>query len=413
MGFRKSISNMFRGNRSKSATELTDSMKTWLQFLGVSDIDKSVLSEATYFACLKILSESVGKLPLKLIQTIPNQGSREAYEDPLYHVLRVRPNKFMTASTFWSTVEINRSHYGNSYCLITGAGTTLQLWILPSNQVRVYYDDQLIMSDVPDIWYIYDVGGKRYKFGSEQILHFKTATTFDGIVGLSVQDQLASSIRGNISAQKVVNDSYENGMSARNVVTYTSELNDDQEAKLLAKIEKYATGKANVKTLIPLPQGIDIKDLKQNNLADSQFLEIKQYTASQICAAFGIKPYQVNDLSKSSYSSAEAQNLAFYTDTLLYILKQYEEEIEYKLLSDKQMAQGFKPKFNVNSVLRADSKSQMEYLVSAVSNFVLTPNEARDYLDLPHKDGGDQLIGNGSTIPLVSVGAQYGQGGTE
>jgi HK97 family phage portal protein len=269
------------------------------------------------------------------------------------------------------------------------------------------------MSDVPDIWYIYDVGGKRYKFGSEQILHFKTATTFDGIVGLSVQDQLASSIRGNISAQKVVNDSYENGMSARNVVTYTSELNDDQESKLLAKIEKYATGKANVKTLIPLPQGIDIKDLKQNNLADSQFLEIKQYTASQICAAFGIKPYQVNDLSKSSYSSAEAQNLAFYTDTLLYILKQYEEEIEYKLLSDKQMAQGYKPKFNVNSVLRADSKSQMEYLVSAVSNFVLTPNEARDYLDLPHKDGGDQLIGNGSTIPLVSVGAQYGQGGTE
>ncbi|MCH3961262.1 MAG: phage portal protein [Solobacterium sp.] len=365
------------------------------------------MSEATYFACLKILSESVGKLPLKLIQNIPGQGSREAYEDPLYRVLKTRPNPYMTASTFWSTVEINRSHYGNAYCLITGAGKTMQLWILPSQQVQIYYDDQKLLSNVPDIWYIYNVGGKRYKFGSEQILHFKTATTFDGIVGLSVQEQLASSIKGNINAQKVVNDSYENGMSAHNVVTYTSDLSDEQERLMLSKIEKYATGRASVKTLIPLPQGVSIQALAQNKLADSQFLEIKEYTASQICAAFGIKPYQVNDLSKSSYSSVEAQNLAFYTDTLLYILKQYEEEIEYKLITSEQMANGFRPKFNVNSVLRADSKSQMEYLVSAVGSFVLTPNEARDYLDLPHKDGGDQLIGNGATIPLASVGSQY------
>jgi hypothetical protein len=37
----------------------------------------------------------------------------------------------------------------------------------------------------------------------------------------------------------------------------------------------------------------------------------------------------------------------------------------------------------------------------------MSPNEARERLDLPSKEGGDQLIGNGSTIPITAVGAQW------
>ena len=38
-------------------------------FLGIDkSMDKDARSEATYFACLKILSEAVGKLPLKLLR---------------------------------------------------------------------------------------------------------------------------------------------------------------------------------------------------------------------------------------------------------------------------------------------------------------------------------------------------------
>ena len=37
----------------------------------------------------------------------------------------------------------------------------------------------------------------------------------------------------------------------------------------------------------------------------------------------------------------------------------------------------------------------------------MSPNEARERLDLPAKEGGDQLIGNGSTIPITEVGAQW------
>jgi hypothetical protein len=49
----------------------------------------------------------------------------------------------------------------------------------------------------------------------------------------------------------------------------------------------------------------------------------------------------------------------------------------------------------------------MNNLRSGVSNFIFTPNEAREQLDLPPKDGGDRLIGNGTTIPIEMVGQQY------
>ena len=147
-----------------------------------------------------------------------------------------------------------------------------------------------------------------------------------------------------------------------------------------------------------------LSDLK---LADSQFLELRQYSALQIASAFGVKPYQVGDYTKSSYASAEAQQLSFLVDTLLFIVKQYEEELTYKLLTDAEVANGYHIKFNVAVMLRADQKTQIETLSTAVSNFLMSPNEARERLDLPSKEGGDQLIGNGSTIPITAIGAQW------
>jgi hypothetical protein len=37
----------------------------------------------------------------------------------------------------------------------------------------------------------------------------------------------------------------------------------------------------------------------------------------------------------------------------------------------------------------------------------MTPNEARSKLDLEHKPGGDELLGNGASIPVQLTGSQY------
>lgn len=384
-------------------------MNNLLRFLGISDVSNDELSEATYFACLKVLSESIGKLPLKLMQHQPDNGVISRRDHPLYYVLRERPNRYMTATTFWSTIEYNRNHYGNAYALIDGYGERLQLWVLPSEQVEIWYDDQKIWGDLPDIYYLYLHGGRVYRFGSEQILHFKSSNTFDGITGISVREQLKQTIKSGNKAQQLLNRLLQNGFTAKAVLQYTGSLSDENVKLFVKGIEDYAKGEfkdAGIESIIPIPLGSTLTPLNVN-LSDSQFVELKQYTALQIASAFGIKPNQIGDYTKSSYASAEAQNLAFYTDTLLYIIKQYEEEITYKLLTAQEIASGMYAKFNVAVILRADLKTQIDTLSTAVNSFIYTPNEARAMLDLVAKEGGDELLGNGASIPVRFAGRQY------
>lgn len=409
MGIMDKIKGAFVESNSVNIKTSEMTMDKLVDFLNLEGTNKDALSEATYFACMKVLSEGVGKLPLKLQQATDKHGMEQARSHPLYSVLGTRPNPYMSATTFWSTMEFNRNHYGNGYALISGYGTKTQLWILPSDKVTIWYDNAKLLGDIPDVYYIYDVGGKRYKFASEQILHFKTSNTFDGVSGISVRNQLSMTIEGNAKAQNLVNQMYDSGFTAKAVLQYTGSLSDENVKKFVKGIENYSRGKLDsegIENIIPIPLGATLTPLNIK-LADNQFIEVKQYSALQIASAFGIKPYQIGDYTKSSYASAEAQQLSFYVDTLLYIIKQYEEELTYKMLSDKEVADGYHFKFNIAVMLRADHKTQIETLSKAVNSFIYTPNEARNLLDKEDVDGGDQLLGNGASIPIQYAGLQY------
>lgn len=402
----KAAVDVFFNKSDRETVELNNLYK----FLGIDpNADEDVLSEATYFSCLKILSEAIGKMPLKLLRYNEKNGVVTMRKHYLYKILHDRPNPYMTATSFWSTVEYNRNHWGNAYVWIQGAGKNMKLWILPSESVEVWYDDKKILADQPDIYYLYSAGGKVYKFGSEEILHFKSSNSLDGILGISVQDQLKATIGGSVKSQKMVNKMYESGFTAKAVLSYTGSLSDENVKTFVDNIKSYAKGEVRddgVADIIPIPLGSTLTPLNVK-LADNQFIEVKQYTSGQIAAAFGIKPYQYNDLTKSSYASAEAQQLSFYVDTLLYIIKQYEEELSYKLLTDREVSQGYHFKFNVAVILRADLATQIDTLSKGVANFIYTPNEARAMLDLEAKEGGDQLLGNGASIPVNLIGSQY------
>lgn len=396
--------------RGKSAGTQDVALRELLDFLGIDHKGSSqAMSEAVYFACLKVLSESIGKLPLKIQQYTPEHGIRVAREHPYYRMVNERPNRYMTASIFWSTMELCRNHYGNAYAWIdTRDPLQPHLWPLDPARVKVYYDSACRLDEVADVYYQVQTPNGFLTLGSEEVLHFKSHNTLDGLVGVSVREQLASTIQGNAKAQAYVNKLYDSGMTSKAVLQYTGGLDDAKVNVLKKGMEDYMKGdlKKGLENIIPVPLGMSLTPLNLK-LADSQFLEIKQATALQIASAFGVKPYQVGDYTKSSYASAEAQQLSFLVDTLLFIVKQYEEEIGYKLLSDAEEANGYHAKFNTAVILRADQQTQINTLSTAVSSFLMTPNEARERLDLPSKPGGDQLLGNGASIPVQYTGAQY------
>jgi HK97 family phage portal protein len=395
----------FRGKSTKQDATL----ETLLETLGV-DTRHPALAEATYYACIKVLSEGVAKLPIRVQQYTDKGGVRVAREHPLYRVLHDRPNPYMTASVFWSLAEQMRDDRGNAYAYIDYTDPEKpKLWPMDPTSVRVYYDNARLLKDQPDLYYQYSTPQGVITLGSEEVLHFKSFQTKDGLVGVSVKEQLANTIQGNIKAQKMLNRMTDSGMTAKSVLQYTGSLNDASVQLLKEQIERYMAGEINEKdgkNVIPIPVGFSLTPLNLK-LADSQFLELRQFSALQIASAFGVKPYQVGDYTKSSYASAEAQQLSFLVDTLLYIVKHYEEEIEAKLLTDKEVAEGYHVKFDTSVLLRTEFKTLIETLAQAVQSFLMTPNEARTRLDLPAVEGGDRLLGNGAAIPVELAGSQY------
>lgn len=402
----------------KARDETTQQTVTLNALLDMLNIDGRAagnkLSEITYFTCIKVLSETLGKLPLKLLRITPEGGVEEAYEHPLYDIMRYRPNPLTTSTSFWSDSEMARNHTGNSYNAIVGSGRNTVIYHLPTEDVETWMDDKKILSPKQSLWYIYNdkKSAKTFKLHSDSVLHFRTGLSDDGINGLAVQDILKVSLDSGLRAQELENKAFKNGFTAKAVVQYTGQMNPQLEKTFAKGLSEFTMGRVEDTNVIPIPLGASITPLNIK-FTDAQFIEIKRYSALQIAAAFGIKPQQINDYEKSSYASAEAQQLAFYVDTLLYILKMYEEELSYKLLSADERAAGLRFKFNVSVILRADLKTQIESLAKAVQNGIYKPNEARGLLDMPKDPDGDRLLCNGNMIPVGMAGTQWNNGGGE
>lgn len=392
-----------------------------LEWLGIQKTSKSELSEVTYFTCLKMLAETVAKLPIKFYQSTP-EGKIRAEPNDTCDLLQVRPNPNMTPSTFWTAVENNRNHYGNAFVYIHeewhlkryGGYITKELWPMPSLSVSMLIDDAGLFGGKGKMYYSYadKYSGEQYVFPQEKVLHFKTSYSFDGITGEPVRRILKTTLDGGLESQNFMTNLYQNGLTASMVMYYTGDIDDKRQEALAKKFISQSSGAKAAGKAIPLPVGIKVEPLNIK-LSDAQFFELKKYSALQIAGAFGIKPNQINNYEKSSYSNSEMQNLSFLVETMAYILKQYEEEINAKLLTRKERQEGYHFKFNEKAILRTDSKTQMTTLASAIQNGLYTPNEAREFLDKRSLPGGDTAIVNGNFIPLEKVGEQWEKGGNQ
>lgn len=388
-----------------------------LEWLGITpNASKKAMAEATYYTCIKMMSETMGKIPLKYYQET-EKGKIRAEPDDMTYLLTVRPNEIMTPTTLWSTVEFNCQHYGNGYVWMRGAFIPKKyggeykvkdLWPLQTQYTTVLMDDVGVFGGAGKLYYQYNdpKTGKQYLFRSSEVMHFKTWHSADGVMGKSVRDILHDTIDGENESQRFTNNLYRQGLTASMAMQYVGDLSDDKQRALAKKFADKLSGPKNAGKIIPIPAGLQLTPLKMN-LTDAQFFELRKYSALQIAAAFGIKPNQINDYEKSSYANSETQQLAFLVDTMLYRLKMYEEEINAKALTPRQVKEGFFYKHNEKVILRTDSKTQMDNLAKAVNNGIYMPNEAREYLDMPQAEGGDVLVMNGNYIPITQVGQQY------
>lgn len=402
-------------------TEKTIRMSEIMElFSGKAYNEISDLGEITYFTCLKTLSESVGKMPVYLL----DKDKRRITNHYISYLLQVAPNTIQTPVQLFTYFEFCRNHYGNAYGYLeyirnrsnkdNRDGTVEKIIPLDPRRVQIWIDDVgTFFSRGYRYFYSDERTGKSYWFEPEEILHFKSwLTEENGYAGKSVREILSSSFSGVKASSKFLADLHQHGLLANAVVKFTGDLKRESQDLLLNEIEKQA--RDNSRRMITLPMGFDLQKLDLT-LADSQFYELKKYSATQIAAAFGIQPFQLNDLEKSSYANAAMQNLQFYTSTLLYILSCYEQELNRKLLTVKEIKSGLGIKFNVAVILRGDIQQQADIIQRLVSSGVYSPNDARRWLDQPpiEGDAGNQYLVNGNMINIEDAGIAYKKRGDE
>lgn len=405
------VKNIFKPKSITIPETMEINDRRLLEMLGIK-VDElnfqgeNALKEATVFACIRILADSIGKLPVKVYQ---HNGTVDHYLTPL---LKTRPNPWMSARDFFKALEVKRHLYGNAYAWLEfetkgkDAGKITGIYPLDSSKIEIYIDDIGLLPGKGRLWYVYrDNKGTEYRIDPDEILHFKGLTS-DGIVGITPLTQLRKTIENAGAASQYLNNSFKTGLQTKGIIHYIGDLSPEAQRRFRERFEEMASGLKNANRVSLLPLGYQFQPLSLT-MADAQFLENTQLTVKQIAAAFGVKNHQLNDLDRATHTNVEHQQREFYVDTLMDILTGYEQELTYKLFTQRELEKGYYIKFNVNAILRADPKTRYEGYRIAIQSGFMTANEVRALEEMEALPGGDKLLVNGNMMPIEMAGEQY------
>ena len=98
----------------------------------------------------------------------------------------------------------------------------------------------------------------------------------------------------------------------------------------------------------------------------------------------------LGDLSNSSYSTIEATNLQFLTQTLQPIISLMEHELNRKLLTEEER-KTYVIDIDETYLMKGDKAATASYYGTLVEKGIISINEARHQLGLSPVEGGDDL----------------------
>jgi len=110
--------------------------------------ERSALGLSAVYACVKVLSETIGTLPLYLYQKSAN-NKQLAEKHPLYKLLYFEPNPEMSAYTLKETMMGHLCLRGNSYCEIEYDENWRPKALWPLMADRTIVSPSLPLSSVP------------------------------------------------------------------------------------------------------------------------------------------------------------------------------------------------------------------------------------------------------------------------
>lgn len=377
----------------------------WQEWSGTSSSGKVVTADkamqlSAVWACVRLLSESISTLPIKIYKS-ESDGSRSlAKEHPIYRLLCKQPNLEMTPSRFMLMVVASLCLRGNSFIEKKYIGSKLVALepLLPQN-MTVKRSEQTGMLEYK---YTDPLGQKIRTIPTNKIMHIR-GFGMDGICGMIPvkigRDVIGSALSVEESAAKI----FENGLQSSGFLSAEQPLNEEQRERIRSYLLSFV-GSKNAGKMMVLEGGMKYNNVTMNPEA-AQMLESRTFSIEEICRWFRVPPFMVGHMDKQSSwaSSVEGMNMQFLTNTLRPLLVNIEQEISRCLLNGDD---DYYAEFSVEGLLRADSAGRSAYYTTALQNGWMSRNDVRRLENLPPIEGGDIYTVQLNLTPLDQLGQE-------
>ena len=344
--------------------------------------NKAMLLSAVY-RCVEVISDSIAQLPCEPYR-IDSDGCKIKFtKHPTYNLLNREPNQNMSKFTFMKTMVVSMLLTGNAYALIERdeRGNAKALYYIPTELVTIL-KPQTITDTIS-----YSITGMKNVVEDCNMIHILNFTS-DGYEGISTLAYARKTLGLAMDAEANAEGFFKGGANVAGILKCNSPLTTKQKESLKSSWNSAFNGSTGT------PNGIAVLDADLDfqsvtvNPSDAQLLETRQFNVVDICRFFGVSPVKAFDLSKSSYNTIEQMQLAFLTDTLQPLLEKIECEFQRKLYKPSEK-DNITVRFSTAPLLRADKQSQANYYNTLFQMGVMTINEIRRELDLPHLENGD------------------------
>lgn len=399
------IPNVLRGNPtplSSPANWLVDLFGGGPTKSGITVTPETSLGLPAMWSAVSLWSQTIGMLPLQIFTEI--DGNKQIDKThPTYRLLHNKPNKDMTSYIWRMTSMIHAILWGNAYSLIEFDNMVRPTSITPFHPRNV----DVRVDDNGKIWYVFTLpSGETLTKDSSNVLHIMGFST-DGITGKSLITALRENIGLGLAAQEFGADFYGRGAKLDAVIEMDKPLSKEGRELLRSSwVSKH--GGLDGERLGILDVG-----MKYNEIGippdDSQFIETRKFSVTDIARITRIPPPLLYDLEKSNLANITNLLASFVKFSLNPWLANWEQELNDKLFWDKEKNNTF-VEFNVEALLRGDIKTRSEAYQKLIQIGVMNPNEARQLENWNKYEGGDTFFMPLNIQPIGTPPKSNGQG---
>jgi len=365
---------------------------------GVNVTPHSSLQNTAVFACVRLLAESVGSLPLILYKRLADGGKARATERPLYGLLHDLPNPEMTSIQLRETLQGHLGLWGNAYCEIEYAqgGYVRGLWPLRPDkvQVRRVKGELVYVVSMPQ--------GPDQALAFENVMHIP-GFGYDGVVGYSPITLARQAIGLAMATEEYGSRFFGNGARPGGVLKHPLKLSEEAYSRLSKSWDRRHQGLENSQRVAILEEGMDYAAIGIPP-EDAQFLETRKFQVNEIARLYRIPPHMIGDLDRATFSNIEHQGIEFVVHTLQPWLVRWEQAIYRDLLSQAERKTYFAEHL-VTALLRGDTKSRYEAYAVGRQNGWLSANDVRELENMNPVDGGDVYLVPLNMVPAGDVGS--------